>query len=192
MMATPSPPSTRGSSSLPAYTRSPGLLTRRSPLSARPLGVDAFRVMESTVRGASPLTSYDSTKPSSWSTRATSTFIFEAGRSTLWWCAVPALRMRVSRSAIGSLVMRSPRTLLDPGHLSDACQLAEADAAHAEFAHVRARTAADAAAVVLLGGEPRRTQRFCDQRFLCHVSSCGRACRSRRATPAPPRRCARW
>src|SRR5438874_7023267 len=76
--------------------------------------------------------------------------------------------MRVSMSAIVSLVIGSPRTLLDARYLALAGQAAETDAAHAETAHVGPRAAADATAVVLLGGVPRRPQRFGDQRFLGH------------------------
>src|ERR1700693_4430587 len=157
-------------------------------------------------------------KPSSLRTRAISTFILLPGMLTVRWLAALALRMRVSMSAMVSLIMISPRALLDPGDLAQAGQPAEADAAHAEAAHVRPRTAAEAAAVVLLAAEPGRAQRLGDQGFLGHglplhavsgalrrargfsisvvvitaVQACGRACRTGSAGRAPRRRCGRW
>ena len=47
---------------------------------------------------------------------AISTFIFEAGIATVWWLAALALRMRVSMSAIVSLIMAVYQELfLTPG-----------------------------------------------------------------------------
>src|SRR5690606_8506023 len=81
------------------------------------------------------------------------------GISTTRLPAMAALRMRVSMSLIGSfiaLILMFLFSLLPvlPGRLGHAgnvaCQrqLTEADAAHAELAHIGVRTAATAAAVV--------------------------------------------
>src|SRR5581483_7028981 len=110
-------------------------------------------------------------KPSSLSTRAISTFIFEAGTVQVRWLAAFALRIRVSMSAMVSLVIVAflPGGLLDAGDLAHGGVLTEADAAHAELAHVGARAAADAAAVVLLDPVLRRPQRLGDQGLLCQL-----------------------
>src|ERR1700688_687402 len=64
----------------------------------------------------------------------------------------------------------SPRALLDARDLSDAGELAETDAAHAELAHVGTRATAHPAAVVRLGAVPGGPVRLGDQGFLCHRS----------------------
>src|SRR5580700_1463552 len=78
--------------------------------------------------------------------------------------------MRVSMSAMLSLVIGSPRALLNARNLSDAGELTETDAAHAELAHVGTRTAADTAAVMRLRGVPGGPVRLGDQGFLSHRS----------------------
>src|SRR5215471_15563879 len=100
--------------------------------------------------------------------------------------------MRVSMSAMVSLFIASPRALAHAGDLPDAGVLPEADAAEAELAHVRPRTSAVAAPVVLLRGEPRRPQRLGDQRFLCHLNSSGRASRALSAATGPQGRWSPW
>src|SRR5260221_6562600 len=89
---------------------------------------------------------------------------------TLLWWAVLALRMRVSMSARGSLVIASPGGLLHTRDQPHAGQSPEADAAHPELAHEGARPAAQPAAVVLLDPVLRRSQALGDQGFLSHVS----------------------
>src|ERR1700761_6663051 len=111
-------------------------------------------------------------KPSSARICATAFFILEAGMSTVWWLAVFALRMRVSRSAIGSVVTdifySLPRRLGDAGDEAAMRVLAEANAAHGELAQVSARTPADAAAVVSAHRELRLQLGFFDRTGLSH------------------------
>src|SRR4051794_22982591 len=93
--------------------------------------------------------------------RAISAFIFEAGMSTSSWPAWRPLRIRVRKSAIGSVIDMAAPSLL-PTRLPDARDqtvrgdLAQADPAQAELAVVRARAPAALAAAVLprlvLGG----------------------------------------
>src|SRR4051794_10545481 len=82
--------------------------------------------------------------------RATSPLNLDAGMSTTSRSAWIPLRMRVRKSAIGSLTdICLPARL---GHARDVALvrlLAQADAAQPELAEVRARAAALAAAVVL-------------------------------------------
>src|SRR5256885_2268066 len=91
--------------------------------------------------------------------RAMSPLMRDAGMSTRVCLAVTALRIRVSISAMGSVIF--PLSTINsqlsasglPAALGDACdvalerELAEAQAAQRELAHVGARTAAQAAAV---------------------------------------------
>src|SRR5437879_3718971 len=89
---------------------------------------------------------------------------------TLLWWAVLALRMRVSMSAMVSLVIGSPGGLLDTRDQPQAGMPPEADPAHPELAHEGARPAAQPAAVVLLDPVLGGSQALGDQRFLGHVS----------------------
>jgi hypothetical protein len=80
--------------------------------------------------------------------------------------------MRVSMSAIGSLkLIGSPTRLSNAGDLSPQRQLAEADPAQAELAHVCPRATAPVAAVHPSRAELRVPVRFLDQRFSCHASN---------------------
>src|SRR5450432_281682 len=88
--------------------------------------------------------------------RATSAFSLEAGTSTFGWRAEIALRTRVSMSAMGSLVIFlllgarfSPTRLGHAWNLAVQGELAEAQAANAELAQERARTAAAPATVAV-------------------------------------------
>src|SRR5215208_4155152 len=129
--------------------------------------------------------------------RAISSFSFEAGMSTRECRAAIALRIRVSMSAIGSVItLETPRKLarfrpaphargrllsmngrelparLDhPGDLPLERQLAEADAAQLELAQVGAGAAAALAARVGARGELRRPLRLRDHGFLRHLFS---------------------
>src|SRR5512135_933421 len=108
--------------------------------------------------------------PSFWRMRAISTFSFDAGMSTRGRLAPTALRIRVSMSAIGSVIARepcrspgwsacanssgcgrsdsrSPTALDDPGDVPLERQLAEAQPAQRELADVAAGAAAQPAAV---------------------------------------------
>ena len=82
---------------------------------------------------------------------ASATFCFDAGMRTSSCIAVLALRMRVSMSAMGSviIVMRSSHQLafVRPGTSPACAMLAQADAAEPELAVHGTRPAAAAAAV---------------------------------------------
>src|SRR3989344_3627798 len=77
-------------------------------------------------------------KPSSFKTRTTSIFIFDMGTSTRSFCRMLALRMRVSRSGIGSMITL-PGGFLDAREQALVGHLPEAHAAQAEIAVERAR-----------------------------------------------------
>src|SRR3954466_9352294 len=86
--------------------------------------------------------------------RASSAFIFEAGISTSSCPACSPLRMRVRKSAIGSVIDMAgpvvlPARLPDAGDQALRGDLAQADAAQAELAVVRARPPAALAAGVV-------------------------------------------
>src|ERR1700675_868127 len=87
-------------------------------------------------------------KPSSLRTCATAALSLVAGMSTAGRSMRLALRMRVSMSANGSVIMvvSSPARFLDAGNQAVARHVAEADAANAEFAIDGARPAAQLAA----------------------------------------------
>src|SRR5262245_34747489 len=97
-------------------------------------------------------------KPSSLSSSATRTLSFEDGMSTFSCSARLPLRMRVSRSARGSLLIAlpSPARLHDARHLALEGQLAEAETAQLELAQVAAGPAAQLAATIGAAGELRR------------------------------------
>src|SRR5580765_8111322 len=110
-----------------------------------------------------------------------SPLIRDEGMSTRVCLAVTALRIRVSMSAIGSVIALSKSVVL-PGalrHAGDVAlerQLAEAQAAQRELPHVSARTAAQVAAVAQANLEFRLLLFFGDLRCCSHViSSDGRA-----------------
>src|SRR5712692_6616125 len=82
--------------------------------------------------------------------RAISVLSFDAGTSTRACLARAALRMRVSKSEMGSVCISSrplPASLQHARDFAPQRQAAEADAAHLELAQVPARPAAYAAAV---------------------------------------------
>src|SRR5688572_26819113 len=90
--------------------------------------------------------------------RATSALKREAGTSTNSWSAWSPLRMRVRRSAIGSVTVGIvlPARLRKPRDHALVRELAQADPAEPELALVRARPPAAAAAVVPAGLVLRR------------------------------------
>src|SRR3954463_16026698 len=104
--------------------------------------------------------------------RARSRFRRLAGISTVSWAAMIPLRMRVRKSAMGSVIdMRSPARLRHAGDVAVVRQLAQADAAQAELAVHGTRAAAAAAARV---GPRRVLRRSClagDLALLGHVVS---------------------
>src|SRR5476651_1561015 len=94
--------------------------------------------------------------------RASSPLSFEAGTSTVSWAARIALRTRVRKSAIGSVMdmgcLLLPGGLGHPGDLAVVSELAKADAAHPELAIHRARTTAAGATSIgtcFVFGRPR-------------------------------------
>src|SRR5215212_1200581 len=82
--------------------------------------------------------------------RAISALKFEAGISTSSRSACRPLRMRVRKSATGSVIdMGLPARLGEAGDHALVRDLAHADAAQAELAQIRARAAAPLTAVVV-------------------------------------------
>src|ERR671923_1859987 len=82
--------------------------------------------------------------------RATSDLKVEAGISTSSRSACRPLRIRVRKSATGSVIdMALPARLREAGDHALVRDLAHADAAQAELAQVRARATAALAAVVV-------------------------------------------
>src|SRR5437868_2524977 len=131
-------------------------------------------------RTPSPMTLKLLMKPSSFKMRAISSLMFETGTSTFWCLAAYALRMRVSISAIGSVItspesvtsdqlpvaselqLRTdnwslatrylPTRLRHAGNVAFERQPAEADAAERELAQIAFAASATPAAVM----HPRR------------------------------------
>src|SRR5438309_2145167 len=83
--------------------------------------------------------------PSSLRISAIRSLSFDDGMSTFSCSARLALRMRVRKSAIGSLSMGLPARLDHAGHLALERELAEADAARLELAQVPAGAVANPA-----------------------------------------------
>src|SRR5262245_12237996 len=97
------------------------------------------------------------------------TFSLEAGMVTLRAWRRLALRMRVSRSATGSVIMGAlPGGLAHAGDLAAQRLRAQADAADAELAVDGARAAAQAAAAHGARAELRLLLGFDDQTLLGH------------------------
>src|SRR3954470_2218284 len=91
--------------------------------------------------------------------RASSRLRPDDGMSTVSCAAVMALRIRVRKSAMGSVIdMVLPAALGHPGDEALVGELAQADPADAELAVHGPRTAAAAAAGVLPGLELRRAR----------------------------------
>src|SRR5688572_23363483 len=112
-------------------------------------------------------------KPSRFSASRIATFRRLPG--TTQFCAplVRALRMRVSMSAIGSVIMvlqLLPRSLAHAGDLPLQCQLTETAPADPELAVVRTRTTTQLAAVVAPRRELRLLLLLHPQALLRHVS----------------------
>src|ERR687887_187358 len=91
--------------------------------------------------------------PCSCRIRASSTLNFDAGMSTYSKSASSPLRMRVRKSAIGSVIdmSRLPARLGQSGNVALVRHLAQADPAEAELAEVGTRAATPLAAVVAPG-----------------------------------------
>src|SRR5258705_432554 len=109
-------------------------------------------------------------KPSSFRISAMRTLSREAGMSTFSCSARLALRMRVSKSAIGSLRIRPlPARLHDARNLALERQLAKAEPAHLELPEIAARAAAQLAPRIAARAELRLTLGLHDERGLRHT-----------------------
>src|SRR5947209_3507223 len=98
---------------------------------------------------------------------------FDDGMRTVSWRAVVALRMRVSMSAIGSVMVMVPPPPLpaclgDAGDFTGVDHLAQADSAQPELAEHCARPPASTAPRVRAHLELRLALLLLDERFLCH------------------------
>src|SRR5260370_40346340 len=95
----------------------------------------------------------------------------ENGISQLEWRAREALRMRVSMSAMGSLMLMGLPARFGPArNFPRQRQFAEANAAQREAADEPARPSANLAATVRLHLEARRTSGFDDHGFFGHLA----------------------
>src|SRR6266853_724806 len=147
-MATPIPARMAGTLSWVTYTRRPGFDTRTRPEMTFSLLGPYFRYTRSVFCLSSSRTRKFLMKPSSFRISHTRTFSFELGTSVFSCSARLALRMRVRRSATGSLFMGLPARLHDARDLALEGKLAEAEATQLEFAEIPARTPAELAAGV--------------------------------------------
>src|SRR5579859_2701840 len=109
-------------------------------------------------------------KPSSLSTRTTSILSLDIGTSTRSFWRTFELRMRVSRSEMGSIIF-SPGGLLHARQQAAVRHLAEAHAAQAEVAVERPRPSANLAAVALPSRELGLLRHFRAPGGGRHVSS---------------------
>src|SRR5258706_396673 len=110
-------------------------------------------------------------KPSRLSTSATSRRMREAGMLTSERRTCSALRTRVSRSAMGSVIIfgaSSPARLAHAGDFPGQRERAEADAADAELAQVRMTASAQVAARFPPSAELRRHLGLGDPAGLAH------------------------
>src|SRR5579883_586768 len=139
-------------------------------------------------------------KPSAARMLARDSFSFEPGMRTVSKCAVLALRMRVSMSAMGS-VMVIGRALPSPARLGHARDLArvhhhpEADAAEPELAVDGLRPSAPTAPGVCPDLELGRALLLLDECLLGHGaigSPVGRESRTRRGRRGLRRPSGRW
>src|SRR3954447_11773848 len=105
--------------------------------------------------------------------RASSFLSLDDGISTVSWAAMIPLRIRVRKSAMGSVMLIAlPPSPARLGHAGDEAlvgHLAQADPAQAELAVDGTRPAAAATARVRPGLELRRACRPDDLGCLCHL-----------------------
>src|ERR1700741_4003881 len=104
-------------------------------------------------------------------TAATCSLSLECGISHRSCRAREALRMRVSMSAMGSVIMGSPARLDHAGDFPPERENTEADSAKLELAVVAARAPADLAAVAVTRGELGPSIEFRELRSTGHGSS---------------------
>src|SRR6476620_9949949 len=105
MIATPRPPSTFGRLVDLAYTRRPGLDTRRTPAMERSRLGPYLRLMVSVLPTSASSTAQPAMYPSASRISAMWLLSFENGMETASLCAELALRTRVNMSAIGSVMV---------------------------------------------------------------------------------------
>src|SRR4051794_29791685 len=119
--------------------------------------------------------------------RASSAFIFECGITTSSCPACSPLRMRVRKSAIGSVIDIAglPARLLHARDEALVRDLAQADAAQPELAVVRTGTTAALAAVVVARRILVRTRLLDDLRGLGHYSLLSESSRVAPPSPSP-------
>src|ERR1700676_1162480 len=102
--------------------------------------------------------------------RAISVFSFDTGTSTRWCLAAAALRMRVKKSAMGSVcIVLLPAGFHDSGNFSFERHTAKTDSSHLELADVAARAATAAAAVAHAHLELRLLKGLGDFCGACHL-----------------------
>src|SRR5215212_6622478 len=104
--------------------------------------------------------------------RASSAFIFECGITTSSWPACSPLRMRVRKSAIGSVIdiaLDLPARLLDARDQTLVRDVPQADPAQAELAEIRTRATAPLAAVVVARRVLARARLLDTLGSLCHL-----------------------
>src|ERR1700744_6115491 len=148
---------------------------RRTPEMVRLRSLVYFMVISRVRPGRSDawLTSNPSMYPSRVSTAARASFSLDEGIRTVSCMATLALRMRVSMSAMGSvMVIRCPLPLPTglghAGHLAGVYQLAQADTAETELPVHRVRPPAPATAGVGPHLELRLALGLYDERLLGH------------------------
>src|SRR6476619_5356818 len=105
MIATPRPPSTFGRLVDLAYTRRPGLDTRRTPAMERSRLGPYLRLMVSVLPTSASSTAQPAMYPSASRISAMWLLSFENGMETSSLCAELAFRTRVNMSAIGSVMV---------------------------------------------------------------------------------------
>src|SRR5579883_147489 len=137
-------------------------------------------------------------KPSRSKIAASASLSLDPGMVTVSLWAEFALRILVSMSAIGSVMVMAallPTRLRHPWHLAGVHHRAQADPAEAELAVDGLGAAAPPAPGVRTDLELGRALLLLDQRLLGHgaiESPVGRGSRTRGAGPGPPRRCGQW
>src|SRR5882724_7526184 len=152
--------------------RRPGRDTRTRPVMTRSLPAPYLRYTRSVPGVFSSIRRKFLMKPSLFRISVIRTLSLEDGMSTFSCSALLAFRIRVRRSAMGSVIMSPP---LLPARLDHARnltlegQLPEAEPAALELAQVPAGSPAELAAVVRPHPELGRAPRLHDQRGLRHA-----------------------
>src|SRR5580704_5642996 len=182
--------------------RRPGLDTRLMPEMVRARSGVYFMVISRVFPGfpGSSFTWYPTMYPSSTRMAASDSLSFEPGILTVSKWAVLAFRMRVSMSAIGSVIvivgrLLSPTGLRHTGNFAGVDHHPQADPAQAELAVHRLGSAAPTASGVPAHLELGRALLLFDQSLLGHGvtgSPVGTGSRRRPAVLGPLRRCVRW